>query len=248
MGTVSALGGQNVSAAGIARQALALGAGVPGLSVPGVDLRFADTRRALVIVPSPMNWLRRSVDASLGERSMGSSFLGGGFSYPTAVAPRIAPEQPSQQLGAGPVAERGGVGALADSSARGEALAHSSARAETATDRLPYASLIRGMLDRDQVASARTLLSVALAEQPSDSELRIVAAVLARPTSVRKALRDRDRVREYAWLTSHGAEHRGQWVAVVGNELVASADSLKQLLLSLEASEHRGDALIHRVA
>lgn len=250
METASALGGQDgtLPSERIARHALRPSAGVPGLSVPGIDLRFADARLGVVIVPRPMNWLMRPVDATFGELSRRSGSLGGGLSYPAAVAPRAAPEQPNQQLGTEPVAANGRGAVLTHAGARGEELVHSSPQMEISTDRLPYASLIRGMLHQDQVAAARTLLSVAIGEQPGDSELRIVAGILARPTSVRKVLRDRDRAREYAWLTSHGAQHRGRWVALVGNELVASAESLKELLLSLEVSGHQSEALIHRIA
>jgi len=114
-------------------------------------------------------------------------------------------------------------------------------------DRLPYVALIRGMLDRDQVAAARALLSVALAELPSAPELLRTARVLAVPKSARRSVRDVERTTEYSWLTSHAAAYRGKWVAVVGNELIASAGSLKELLQSLKSSGRETEALIHRV-
>ena len=114
-------------------------------------------------------------------------------------------------------------------------------------DRLPYVALIRGMLDRDQVAAARALLSVALAELPSTPELVRTAGVLAVPKSARRSVRDVERTNEYSWLTSHAAAYRGKWVAVVGNELIASAGSLKELLQSLKSSGRENEALIHRV-
>lgn len=114
-------------------------------------------------------------------------------------------------------------------------------------DRLPYVALIRGMLDRDQVAAARALLSVALTELPSAPELLQTARVLAVPKSARRSVRDVERTTEYSWLTSHAAAYRGKWVAVVGNELIASAGSLKELLRSLKSSGRENQALIHRV-
>jgi hypothetical protein len=244
METVSALGGPDVvaSSAVMSPHPLILGAIVTGLFRPGPDGSFGNAPYAIAIVPNPIDW-------TSSEPSMGSGFLGGGLGYRTAGTPSIAPEQqPSRQLGEATLAAHGSGAALTDYSARGEELAHASARAKISADRLPYVSLIRAMLDRDQVASARTLLSVAIAEQPGDGELRTVARILARPTSVRRVRRDCDRSREYAWLTSHEAEHRGRWIAVVGETLVGSAESLKQLLLSLEASGHTGRALIHRAA
>jgi len=117
----------------------------------------------------------------------------------------------------------------------------------TDEDRLPYVALIRGMLDRDQVAAARTLLSVALAELPSAPELLRAAVVLALPKSARRSVRDVERTSEYSWLTSHAAAYRGKWVAVVGSELIASAGSLKELLQSLKSAGRENDTLIHRV-
>jgi hypothetical protein len=114
-------------------------------------------------------------------------------------------------------------------------------------DRLPYVALIRGMLDRDQVIAARALLSVALTELPSAPELLRAAAVLAVPKSARRSVRDVERTNEYSWLTSHAAAYRGKWVAVVGNELIASAGSLKELLQSLKSSGRESEPLIHRV-
>jgi len=103
------------------------------------------------------------------------------------------------------------------------------------------------MLDRDQVVAARALLSVALTELPSAPELLRAAAVLAVPKSARRSVRDVERTNEYSWLTSHAAAYRGKWVAVVGNELIASAGSLKELLQSLKSSGRESEPLIHRV-
>lgn len=114
-------------------------------------------------------------------------------------------------------------------------------------DRLPYVALIRGMLDRDQVAAARALLSVALAELPSAPELLRAAVVLALPKSARRSVRDPERTSEYSWLTSHASAYRGKWVAVVGGELIASAASLKELLQSVKSAGRENEALIHRV-
>lgn len=39
----------------------------------------------------------------------------------------------------------------------------------------------------------------------------------------------RDLEEEYAWLKSPPAEYRGCWVALVGHEVIAVADSLERL-------------------
>ena len=114
-------------------------------------------------------------------------------------------------------------------------------------DRMPYVSMIREMLDQDQVAAARTLLSVALAESPNNPELLRTAEVLAVPKSVRRPVQDSDRRREYSWLAAHANSHRGKWVAIFGSELLGSAASLAELLELLKSSGTQRVALIHRV-
>lgn len=238
----STLGGQReaiVTAASAQRTMSGFGSNGSTLAAPSIDLRFTTPRHFAALLPTQISWFGRTLEVSDRDPSLERGLLGGGLGHRKRVAPLVANERPTQELGAEPTVG-GNAAALADSNARVEASAE-------AKDRLPYVSLIRVMLDRDQVASARTLLSVAIAEQSGDKELRRVAGVLAFPTSAKKALRDRDRTGEYGWLTLHGAEHRGQWVALVGDELVATANSLKQLLLSLETAGRKDDALIHRV-
>lgn len=113
---------------------------------------------------------------------------------------------------------------------------------------VPYALLIRGMLDRDQIASARALLSLAIADQPDDPDLRKIARVIAPPRHVRSEIRDRDRSPEFHWLHANSGKYEGAWVALVGSELVASDASLKLLLSRLDALGLRGEALVHRVS
>lgn len=241
MESISALGGQHVNVPAvtdIVQQTLArpFGSSVPTPSLLGSVFHFAGVREGSLNLPVQMNWFMRVADVSKRPEEPSMSSLGTRMSSVTHVPPRVE-EQAIPQLGV-----------LAVSASGDDAVIQTRERVEVSTDRLPYASLIRGMLDRDQVTSARTLLNVALVDQPNDGTLRTAAGILALPTSARKPLRDRDRTLEYAWLTRHYAEHRGEWVALVGNELVATAPSLKDLLTTLERSGRRGDSLIHRVA
>lgn len=243
MEIISALGGQSMrlpAEAGVVRQRFfALGSGMPGeLSIPGLDFRLAGVQEAgTVNLPAQMHSFMRVSDVSKSYLERSSSSLGAGIGAVKHAMPAVLPERPVPQFGTLITTDQSDAAAI-------------QTRESTeivSTEKLPYASLIRGMLDRDQVASARTLLSVALADQPTDA-LRTAAGILSPPTSVKKPLRDRDRGREYGWLTRHGAEHRGEWVALIGDELVATARSLKDLLVLLERSGRKGDALIHRVA
>jgi hypothetical protein len=112
---------------------------------------------------------------------------------------------------------------------------------------LPALSMIRGMLDRDELPAARALLAVAANHFPATHDLSRVARILARPRSVKRSIRDRDRRREYAWLTRNAAAHRGKWVGIVGDRLVASAESLQALLAILRELGQETNALVYHI-
>ena len=59
---------------------------------------------------------------------------------------------------------------------------------------------------------------------------------MARMTPPRTRLldrRDRDRQPELSWLRTHAQDYPGQWLALDGHTLIASAPTLRQLLHSL---------------
>lgn len=111
----------------------------------------------------------------------------------------------------------------------------------------PDVQTIRAMLDRDEVAAARTLLSAALKASPDAPELLRLADVLALPKAIRRPVNDVDRCREHAWLAAHAHLYRGRWVAVAGSALVGSAASLMELLALLKSSGAQSLALVHRI-
>ena len=157
----------------------------------------------------------------------------GGLTVPPTA---MNPERVNQQLGSQACHQNSRVDADGPPS-----------RPRIVDHRVPYISMIRAMLDRDQVAAARALLSVALAESPNATELLRSAEILAVPTSARRSVQDSDRRREYSWLAAHARALRGKWIALVGSELVGSAASLTELLESLKPSGAQKLALIHRV-
>jgi Family of unknown function (DUF5678) len=108
----------------------------------------------------------------------------------------------------------------------------------------PYADLIREHLARGRILAAQKLLEFARDMIPSDSKL---IKALAPPRITRIDSRDVDRTREFRWLTSNGAKYRGQWVALVGDNLVASAATLAKLLSELRSSPPPSKPLIHHL-
>ena len=65
---------------------------------------------------------------------------------------------------------------------------------------------------------------------------------------VRKsAVKGADRSAEFHWLKTKAAEHPGKWVALVGKDLVASSDTLKDLLALLAELRLDRKPLIHHL-
>ncbi|HVR99980.1 MAG TPA: hypothetical protein VMW27_25365 [Thermoanaerobaculia bacterium] len=81
-------------------------------------------------------------------------------------------------------------------------------------------------------------------ELPAASKLR---AVFAPPRIKKSDARDVDRSAEFRWLIENGASYQGQWVALLGNELVCHARSLKELLATLKDIDIDGKTLVHHI-
>jgi hypothetical protein len=114
--------------------------------------------------------------------------------------------------------------------------------------RLPYVSLIRGLIAKEQIAAARSLLTVALRRTQLDSHLEALQRVLAPAKLTPRAQLDVDRTREYRWLATNRPAYRGKWVALDGDTLVAQAGSFKELQTALKALELARPPLVHRMA
>lgn len=111
----------------------------------------------------------------------------------------------------------------------------------------PYASLIRTLIEQEKIGAARKLLATALAETAAEPALLRLQTALAPPKIKKSAATDADRSREYRWLARHGAQFRGKWVAVDGDDLLAEALSLKELRQKLQCFPVAKPPLIYRV-
>lgn len=114
--------------------------------------------------------------------------------------------------------------------------------------RLPYTSLIRTLVERDQVSAARNVLNALPDEAFEEPQLLALKRVLAVPKVSKKGVADFDRSGEYQWLREHGREYVGKWVAVEGDRLVAVAESLKELRGQLRDLNLAKPPLIHRIS
>ncbi len=113
---------------------------------------------------------------------------------------------------------------------------------------LPYAASVRILLQRGAIKSARELLKLALHEIPDDPELLRLDKVLAPPKAKKIPALDHDRNPEFSWLKEASVHHRGRWVALDGETLLAEAFTLKELLDRLKVIAPARAPLIHRVA
>ncbi len=111
-----------------------------------------------------------------------------------------------------------------------------------------YVARIRELAGTDRVGGARRVLQEALQRLPHDpalarwKELLSPARVIG---SVPSSGLNRDA--ELRWLDTHGPAYRGQWVAVLGDRLVAHAESLKDLDAQVEERPLERAPLFHRI-
>jgi hypothetical protein len=108
----------------------------------------------------------------------------------------------------------------------------------------PYAPLLRSLVEEGRILEARSLLDFAGELIPRDSRIR---EILAPPRIRRIAERGYDRSAEFHWLKTKAEPYRGQWVALLGEELVASAETLKDLIARLNEIAPARKPLIHRI-
>jgi len=103
---------------------------------------------------------------------------------------------------------------------------------ETAED---YAARIRELVESDRVTGARKLILEALEKFPDHPALIPWQKALSRAKLVRfGGPLDRDRTPEYRWLETEGPQYRGEWVAVLGDQLVAHSQDARRFRAMLD--------------
>lgn len=110
-----------------------------------------------------------------------------------------------------------------------------------------YESQIQKLVEEDRVAAARKLVEEALRTSPNDPTLLSWKEILApgrvfgrRPVNLEDAA-------EHQWFTSHAGHYRGQWVAVLGEELLAHAPTLQELSTKLKKLAPRSLPVVHHI-
>lgn len=114
---------------------------------------------------------------------------------------------------------------------------------------LPYVDLVRLTLEREQVVAARRLIELAFREGAVGSDLEKWRQILAPPRflGTKPGPSGPDRSREARWLANSAQAHRGQWVAIEGDQLLASSESLAVLKACLAEIDPPPKPLLHWV-
>lgn len=90
------------------------------------------------------------------------------------------------------------------------------------------------LLNEQRIGDARSTLKFGARLCPNNKEItRLLRAVSPGQVIKIKSTKANPK-REIAWLRQHGENYRGQWLAISGDELLASASTLKSVLEKLK--------------
>jgi hypothetical protein len=104
---------------------------------------------------------------------------------------------------------------------------------------------IRSLLEQENTAGARKLAAEAAAMFPDDPQLKQAHHVF-RPYKVTpSSARIPNRRRAFARLDEEAPRLRGRWVALSEDDVVASAETLKELLALVEPMGLKYPPLVH---
>lgn len=123
--------------------------------------------------------------------------------------------------------------------------------AATFGDMLPKPTLelerIRDFLAEGLFNDARAAIAQARKVFPSDESLAALSKLTALQSATRVATQFQSKQQEFRWLEEHRTEYLGRWVALRGHELLASGETMKQVLDAIAAKGIDGAPLIHKV-
>lgn len=109
-----------------------------------------------------------------------------------------------------------------------------------------YVPRIQKLLETADLRGARRLLAEARERGSSEPDLDQLERLLAPPRQELRPASDFDRSAEIRWLEEHWEEYRGQWVALLHDELLAHG-TLDEVMAQLRAIDPGERALLHRI-
>lgn len=98
-----------------------------------------------------------------------------------------------------------------------------------------YMERIDECIFHGDIRGARALVAEAIEKGFQHERLAKLQEILA-PARVRgtRPADEPDRTRELRWVESHGDSYRGEWVALLGDELLAHSSNLKEVAARLD--------------
>jgi hypothetical protein len=105
---------------------------------------------------------------------------------------------------------------------------------------------LRALLEEDDVQGARRLIRELESRWPHSDRVRHLARTLAPPTvRLRPDIPNISRNREHAWLHQHAHEYPGQWLALLGDQLLAADRKLRAVVDRMKTHPGSEKALLH---
>lgn len=110
-----------------------------------------------------------------------------------------------------------------------------------------FVRAIGSLLANEQVITARRMAARAAALFADHPWIEKANRVLNPSRIVAEPATAPDRTREFAWLRQHSAQYRGQWVALLGAELLASGPDVEEVLREVRSRNLQAHPLVHRI-
>ncbi len=112
-----------------------------------------------------------------------------------------------------------------------------------------YRERIRELVEADKVEGARRLLAEALEKGDHGEDLSGWQRVLAKPRGRPNpdVELDFDRTPEVTWIREKSAPYKGQWVALLGDELLAHSPSLDEVVSILKEHKPPRRPMLHYI-
>lgn len=110
-----------------------------------------------------------------------------------------------------------------------------------------YVPGIRALLHSADFRGARKLLAEARRHGSVEPELEKLEKLLAPPTYKLTPADGLDRSAEIQWLKRNAEEYRGQWVALMGSDLLGHSPELRDLMKQLRVEAPEVPALLQYI-
>ena len=111
-----------------------------------------------------------------------------------------------------------------------------------------YAARIRDLVESDRIGAARKLVAEASARFQGHPALLGWQKVLAPAKARLSPATGVDRSAEFAWIQRNASSYRGQWVALLGDRLLAHAATAVELAARLEEIQTDIPPFLYRIS